>query len=320
MMTWLKASFTGHCHIFAKKTVSICSFAKAFGDSAIFIIWSRKFRAKLHIDTVNCKLCLESARALLYNYLKQAHMGTYRASVKTALFLTILAFLYLYISTAFPSFKNNDSPETAASAYTLSIPHPPGYPLINLAGKAAITLLPAGNPAFRMNIFSSFLAAGCLLLFYLIIKQNLSALYNRQLRAEIFAIAGAALLGTSLLFWNQATEAKGSVYMMNLFFTAALVLIWVKAPGRRLIYLSSFIYGLSLSNHWPSTAVLLPVYLYYIYTSRPGPGQIFIHAALLAAEILATSDDALAAKLEAMRQEMAAKVEVADAKLKEGRA
>ncbi|MBN1461578.1 MAG: 5-(carboxyamino)imidazole ribonucleotide mutase [Armatimonadetes bacterium] len=44
------------------------------------------------------------------------------------------------------------------------------------------------------------------------------------------------------------------------------------------------------------------------------------NAALLAAEILATSDDALAEKLQAMRKEMAAKVTAADAKVKEGRA
>ena len=39
------------------------------------------------------------------------------------------------------------------------------------------------------------------------------------------------------------------------------------------------------------------------------------NAALLAAEILATSDDALAAKLDVLRKEMAAKVEAADGKL-----
>jgi len=43
------------------------------------------------------------------------------------------------------------------------------------------------------------------------------------------------------------------------------------------------------------------------------------NAALLAAEIVATSDDALAAKLDAMRKEMAEKVQAADAKLREGR-
>jgi 5-(carboxyamino)imidazole ribonucleotide mutase len=43
------------------------------------------------------------------------------------------------------------------------------------------------------------------------------------------------------------------------------------------------------------------------------------NAALLAAEIIATSDEALAAKLDAMRKEMAQKVQAADAKLREGR-
>ena len=42
------------------------------------------------------------------------------------------------------------------------------------------------------------------------------------------------------------------------------------------------------------------------------------NAALLAAEILATSDEALAKKLEGMRREMAAKAEAAEAKVKGG--
>jgi 5-(carboxyamino)imidazole ribonucleotide mutase len=43
------------------------------------------------------------------------------------------------------------------------------------------------------------------------------------------------------------------------------------------------------------------------------------NAALLAAAILATGDETLAAKLEALRREMADKVQAADAKLREGR-
>jgi 5-(carboxyamino)imidazole ribonucleotide mutase len=43
------------------------------------------------------------------------------------------------------------------------------------------------------------------------------------------------------------------------------------------------------------------------------------NAALLAAEILATADPALAAKLDALRQEMADQVDAADAKLRNER-
>jgi phosphoribosylaminoimidazole carboxylase PurE protein len=43
------------------------------------------------------------------------------------------------------------------------------------------------------------------------------------------------------------------------------------------------------------------------------------NAALLAAEIIATSDEALAKKLAEMREEMAERVQAADAKLREGR-
>src|SRR5271157_4576646 len=87
------------------------------------------------------------------------------------LLVCLIALSQLYLYTMFPAFKNDDSPETITSAYTLGICHPPGYPLFTMAGKV-FSLLPVGSPAFRVNLFSVFLAVIILFLSYFLIRRN----------------------------------------------------------------------------------------------------------------------------------------------------
>lgn len=47
-----------------------------------------------------------------------------------------------------------DAGELATAAATLGVPHPTGFPLLNLAGHAAATLLPLGDRAFRIHLVS----------------------------------------------------------------------------------------------------------------------------------------------------------------------
>jgi len=73
--------------------------------------------------------------------------------------------LGLYILTMAPGLTWGDSGELVADVYTLGIPHPTGYPLYVLAGRLFM-LIPAGSPAYRMNLFSAFCAAAAVLLIY----------------------------------------------------------------------------------------------------------------------------------------------------------
>src|SRR5208337_4467782 len=91
----------------------------------------------------------------------------------------LIAIFQLYLYTTFPAFKNDDSPETITSAYTLGISHPPGYPLFTLAGKV-FSLLPVGSPAFRVNLFAIFLAMLILFLSYFLIKQNTNLVFKQE--------------------------------------------------------------------------------------------------------------------------------------------
>jgi len=76
--------------------------------------------------------------------------------------ILVSAFIFIftqvvYFLTLAPSVFFGDSGELTAAAYNLGIAHPPGYPLYLLLGKLVISLLWIGDPAYRMNLLSSFL-------------------------------------------------------------------------------------------------------------------------------------------------------------------
>ncbi|MFP4465452.1 MAG: protein O-mannosyl-transferase family [Candidatus Goldiibacteriota bacterium] len=201
---------------------------------------------------------------------------TYTAAVVVVVFI-----FGVYLHTMNPVFKNNDSPETAAAAYTLGIAHPPAYPLHTMAGK--IACLPSfASPAFRMNVFSSFLGMIILYMTYRILIMLNINIFGSGMR--IWAGAGAVLTAFSYIFWNQGTEAKGSIYMLNLLFLAVIIFSMLKAKSAKTpvyIYMSSYIYGLSLSNHWPSMIILAPVFASCLYIFRKKTsGKNYIISAL----------------------------------------
>ena len=175
----------------------------------------------------------------------------------------LLTIFKLYIFTMLPVFKNNDSPETTTSAYTLGIGHPPGYPLFILVGKI-FTLLPVASPGFRMNMFASFIAAIVLLLSFYLIKQNVHIVFDSKNNTIVYL--SVFVLAFSCIFWNQAIEAKGGIYILNLLFFVILLYLCIKLLkgfNIKYLYLMSFIYGISLTNHWPSIIILLPIFGYF---------------------------------------------------------
>jgi tetratricopeptide (TPR) repeat protein len=190
----------------------------------------------------------------------------YKDIILLALSLFVIFLIYIY--TTYPAFKNDDSPETSAVSYVLGIGHPPSYPLYTLAGKI-FTLLPAGSPAFRMNLFAIFLGIVTLFLTFFVIRRAMRFVFGRSNR--LLEYLSLFILAFSYIFWSQAIEAKGGIYVLNIFFLA--VLIWcilslLKTFSVKHLYLMAYIYGLSLSNHWPSMVILLPVFGYMFYKYR----------------------------------------------------
>jgi tetratricopeptide (TPR) repeat protein len=131
-----------------------------------------------------------------------------------------------------------------------------------MAGKI-FTLLPAAGAAFRMNLFSAVLSLIVLVMMFFILRLNMESIF--QEKAFYLPLLGVFIVAFSGIFWNQAIEAKGGIYIMNLLFVSAILflsLLNFRKYDRRYMYMIFYLYGLSLTNHWPSMAVLLPIVVY----------------------------------------------------------
>ncbi len=172
----------------------------------------------------------------------------------------------VYIITLNPVFHANDSPETAACAYTLGIQHPPGYPLAALAGRI-FTFLPVGSPGFRVNLKAAFFGSLTCVMLFLILLAVLKNPGEDGPAPLVAAFAASLLFAFSPTFWAEALSSKGGIYTLNAFFLMAViwqVFEWERTKKIKYMYLAAFTYGLSLSNHWESMAVAGPALALFV--------------------------------------------------------
>ncbi|HPO11875.1 MAG TPA: DUF2723 domain-containing protein [Candidatus Hydrogenedentes bacterium] len=170
-------------------------------------------------------------------------------------FFTALGALIVYLLTLGPTITGEDSGELVTAAWSLGIPHPPGYPVWCLLGHL-FTQLPWGSVAWRVNLLSAVCGAGTVFLTALLIIH--------LTRNRWAALAGALAFGYSWEFWEQSVIAE--VYTLNALFIAACVfLLWRwHASGRdRWLYGFALAYGVSLGNH-NTMMVLGPVFALFI--------------------------------------------------------
>jgi tetratricopeptide (TPR) repeat protein len=148
--------------------------------------------------------------------------------------------LVIYLATLPPTILPGDSGELIAASRTLSIAHPPGYPLYVLLGRIFSTAA-TGSIAYRYNLLSALISTAaaamlCLLLLRLGIRAAVS------IGMTIAVIAGGS-------FWLQATCAE--VYPLNGLFTVLLFFAAILVPrlGERSFILLAYIAGLAISHH-----------------------------------------------------------------------
>ncbi len=169
------------------------------------------------------------------------------------IFLVAFGFLLLGVN---PSFYVDDSPETITAATLLGIPHPPGYPFYTLLGRVS-SLIPLSHVTFRVNLISGCLAAAVCVALYFFIKDKV------QLpKALALIISSLWLCGATT--YPAALSAKTGIYHLTALFLVTILL----ALGHGRLFLASFLFGLSLSHHWMSMAVLSPGFIYIVINSR----------------------------------------------------
>lgn len=198
----------------------------------------------------------------------------------------ILGALWLYWRTAYPSVLPGDSGELQFAAWGFWLAHPTGYPLYLILGGIWQHLLPFGDPAYRLNLFSAFwsgLAVGVAFLVFWNVTRSRGA----------SAIA-ALTLAVSPLVWSQATRAE--VYALNTFFVALLSLLgllWSANPQRRYAFAFAFVFGLSLAHH-RMTLLLAPafaaLFANQLFAFRRNPAHYFkralVYGAVAAAPLI----------------------------------
>jgi 4-amino-4-deoxy-L-arabinose transferase-like glycosyltransferase len=155
----------------------------------------------------------------------------------------------------------SDSSEAVAGVASLGILHAPGYPAYVLVARAFTLLIPFGDMAFRVALFSlvcASLSVGCL------------HLLARRCGAARWAATLAGLcLAASTGYWYYAGFAKHDMFSGLAFLLALyLLLAWEARPTRwRLVALAAVL-AVGFGSSWPLEIMLVPVVLFVLIRSR----------------------------------------------------
>ncbi|MBI2856243.1 MAG: DUF2723 domain-containing protein [Chloroflexi bacterium] len=190
-----------------------------------------------------------------------------------ALAIALVSFM-IYALTLAPTVYWGDSAELATAADHLGIPHPPGYPLYVLLGKAFVVAVPFGDVAYRVNVMSVFFAS-----------LTMGALYLTSwpiVRKAAPALMATLVIAFSRDIWESAVVAE--VYSLHVFFMVACILavVWWKQSGSiRALYVLAALVGLALAHH-RMILLVLPALLYGVVALGPWRKIRWPHLAMMA--------------------------------------
>jgi len=190
--------------------------------------------------------------------------------------LSFLISFVVYFMTVAPAVSFWDCGEFIACSYRMSVPHPPGAPFYLLMGRF-FSMIPIGNIAWRINMFSVISSALTIFFLHLIIaslvREYMDRLKNfRSYIPAIAAMVGALTFAFTESFWFNAVEAE--VYAQSMFFSSCIVwlaLYWTERhnePGNeRYLILATYLMGLAMGVHILN-ALVLPTVVMFIYYKK----------------------------------------------------
>jgi tetratricopeptide (TPR) repeat protein len=170
--------------------------------------------------------------------------------------LVFVSVFAIYLKTAAPTVTFGDSGELVTAAVTMGVPHPTGFPLYLLSGKLFTLVLPFGDLAFRLNVFSAIFGALTAAAVYFLVRA-----LGQYKSLAVFAALFTGFLPT---MWDHGTEAK--VYTMAAFFVALALTLAIHGAWRRDLRSSALAFlaaGLAAAVHFSGLLVLpaLPLIL-----------------------------------------------------------
>ncbi len=179
-----------------------------------------------------------------------------RIVLLAALAASLLA-LGLYLLTLHPGVGPSlDSMELQIAALVRGVIHPPGSPQYLMLGRAAMSVLPGPNPAYRLNLLSALFAAAAVGVTFL--------LTYRLTRGLVVSLFASLLLTLSPRLWYQASIAE--LYSLNALYVSLvlyLLVTWHQTRHPAAYWAATAVYAFSFGNHL-TMILLLPVFLYAV--------------------------------------------------------
>jgi hypothetical protein len=171
------------------------------------------------------------------------------------------AAMVLYVRTLATTLLLGDTGEYQVLAYTLGLAHGPGYPIYLLLAKLVTLLVPVGDIAYRVSLFSAITGSLALALVYLI---------GRGLGGwRAAALVGPVALGISQLYWWHSIMAETYVpgcAMLSLILL--LVVLWRKTANAWLLFWAGLAGGLSVGVHY-TVLMAGPAVLLFLVLAAP---------------------------------------------------
>jgi len=182
----------------------------------------------------------------------------------------------IYLKTVCPTLYTGDSGELSAAAFTLSIAHPPGYPLLILLGRA-ILILSWGNAAASLNILSALLSSVSAGIVAILIHSIFFSSENEnKIKAIIISIVGGIIFAFSNALWSTAVGFEVySLGVLLISLTLLFLMKYDKSDEFKYFLAAAYFCGLSLANHL-SAISLAPALIFLIVKSKPGLKRISV--------------------------------------------
>jgi hypothetical protein len=160
----------------------------------------------------------------------------------------------------------NDGADLAAAIATGGIPHPPGFPLYLLLGKAATWLLPLPDFMWRLNVLSAVGGAAAAMIMALACFQ--------LTKSRLASVVGALVYGFSFLPWGQATITEVSTWLAA--FAAGCLYCLCRARNsskQQWVVAAWLCSGLAAAIH-PIGLVCVPAILWFMCVYKTPPKSL----------------------------------------------
>ncbi|HBE88762.1 MAG TPA: hypothetical protein DDW67_06435 [Elusimicrobia bacterium] len=192
-----------------------------------------------------------------------------RAAAAAGLFILFLGLYSFLMPPVLAPYR--DAGEMACDVYSLGVPHPPGYPLYVLAGRAFSALAPGGQD-LKLNLFSAFAGAAAPAAMFFFMSGYLP---------WTAALAAALLLG--LNFTLITVSGVSEMYALHALLGAVIAFLAFRAAelfSAKRLYLLAFLCGLFLANRMDLMLVYPAVLLLVWGPARRALGTRFYYRAL----------------------------------------